>query len=147
MCSAGASLPAIRRSHRAELVNTSKNFIAEISLTSSSRPLSFLSNISFSRRFAGLWFPSRRMFSRFQRTRGHPLTRCLQSLSDTGSDRCDFVINTICRPFLWNGHRRPLSTAEPAQGFREIFLKKFLQSAPACQGKFFQHKHSSRRDS
>ena len=37
------------------------------------------------------------LFSGFRRPRSHPLTRSLQSLSDTGSDRCDFEINTGCR--------------------------------------------------
>ena len=57
----------------------------------------FYQTTSFSRRSARLRFAGRWMFSRFQRTRDHPLTRCLQSLSDTGSDRCDFEINTGCR--------------------------------------------------
>ena len=73
----------------------------------------FYRTTSFSRRSARLRFAGRWMFSRFQRTRDHPLTRCLQSLSDTGSDRCDFVINTICRLFLWNG--RQINSYKPAQ--------------------------------
>ena len=69
---------------------------------------------SFSRRSARLRFAGRWMFSRFQRTRDHPLTRSLQSLSDTGPDRCDFVINIellsvpkewTTAPFLQTGSR------------------------------------------
>ena len=74
MCSAGASLPAIRRSHRAELVNTSKNFIAEISLTSSSRPLSFLSNYHFLEGLPGCDFPADGCFRDFKERGSSPYT-------------------------------------------------------------------------
>ena len=126
MCSAGASLPAIRRSHRAELVNTSKNFIAEISLTSSSRPLSFLSNISFSRRFAGLWFPSRRMFSRFQRTRGHPLTRCLQTILIQSTN------TAFCRAM------NPRNIFLGVLSGTMFMMKKFTPAGRGTLKKFFQ---------
>ena len=47
----------------------------------------FYRTTSFSRRFARLRVAGRWMFSRFQRTRDHPLTRCLQAISDTKVDR------------------------------------------------------------
>ena len=124
MRSAGASLPAIRRPHRAELVNMSKNLYLKSCLHPRHALYPFYRTTSFSRRLARLRVAGRWMFSRFQRTRDHPLTRCLQAISDTKVDRRILPANEPDNYFPAALRVKKLTPALP--GHPEVIFSKII---------------------
>lgn len=86
LCSAGASLPAIRRPHRAELVNTSKNLWLKTRQHPRHALYPFYRTIIFSKVCRAVISLPMDVF-KISKNEGHPLTRCLQSLSDTRMGR------------------------------------------------------------